>query len=139
MNFIDDQDQSMDEDQEITGINITPLVDVMLVLLVIFMVTASYIVNASVKINLPEMSEASLGESDGENRAVLLIDSNSDVYFEGQKLEKETISEFVKSKDIRSVIISADKSVPHGDVIDLMNRVKKAGVAEFSVDVQVVK
>ena len=139
MNFIDDQDQSMDEDQEITGINITPLVDVMLVLLVIFMVTASYIVNASVKINLPQMSEAGSSESEAENRAVLLIDSNSDVYFEGQKLEKESIAEFIKSKDIRAVIISADRSVPHGNVIELMDRVKKAGVAEFSVNVQVVK
>ena len=50
------QDQ---DDEEITAINVTPLVDVMLVLLVIFMVTASYIVNRSVNIQLPKMQTSS--------------------------------------------------------------------------------
>ena len=137
MDYIDDQ--NIDDDQEITGINITPLVDVMLVLLVIFMVTASYIVNSSVKIDLPQISEASSDEEGRENKAVLIIDKDSSVYYEGTKIEKEELVDFIKSKDISSVIISADRSVPHGEVIDLMDRVKQAGVSSFSVDVQVKK
>lgn len=139
MSFINDQDQSIDDDQEITGINITPLVDVMLVLLVIFMVTASYIVNSSVKIDLPQISQSSSEEGSREDKLVLLIDKDSFVYCDGKKIEKEQIKEFIKSKNTHSVIISADRSVSHGDVIDLMDKIKQAGVSSFSVDVQVKK
>lgn len=134
-----DLDHQDENDQEITGINITPLVDVMLVLLVIFMVTASYIVNASVKIDLPQISSEASGQELDSSSAVFLMDEKSAIYYEGQLVDKEQLGSLVKSNQIKSVIISADKRTPHGDVMDLLDRVKQAGVVDFSVDVEVKK
>ena len=72
------------EEEEITGINITPLVDVMLVLLIIFMVTTSYIVHRSIVVNLPK---ATTGENviTTKNLAFVL-DKNSILYLDGKKI-----------------------------------------------------
>src|SRR5690349_24303905 len=75
-----------DEDQGrmITGINVTPLVDVMLVLLIIFMVTASYIVNQTINVNLPK---ADTGENSPKSKNLaFVLDSKSQLYLDGEPI-----------------------------------------------------
>ena len=123
------------DSEEITGINITPLVDVMLVLLIIFMVTASYIVSGSIKVVLPEVS--SVSEQDkASSSAVFLLDKENTIYFEGKIIQLSDVEKLIKDKKISSAIISADRNVLHGSVIELMDVIKKAGVSDFSVDVE---
>ena len=81
-----------EDDEEITGINVTPLVDVMLVLLIIFMVTANYIANQSIPLQLPK---AETGEDPGGVNLNFSIDRNSQVYLDGNKISLEALGAFL--------------------------------------------
>ena len=71
-----------DSDDEITGINVTPLVDVMLVLLIILMVTATYIVNRSINVNLPK---ADTGENNDKTKNLaFVLDAKNQLYLDGK-------------------------------------------------------
>ena len=62
---------NIDDDDEITGINVTPLVDIMLVLLIIFMVASNYIVKEAIEVNLPKAATGE--EMNTENKSIALI------------------------------------------------------------------
>jgi biopolymer transport protein ExbD len=82
-----------DGDDEITGINVTPLVDVMLVLLVIFMVTATYIVNQSINVNLPE---ADTGETiEKVKNLAFVIDAEGNLFLNGNPVEYKELPELI--------------------------------------------
>src|SRR6186713_2864598 len=80
-----------DGDDEITGINVTPLVDVMLVLLIIFMVTATYIVNQSINVNLPKTDTADAADEKTKNLAFVL-DAKSQLFLNGDAITFEDIA-----------------------------------------------
>ena len=109
-----------DDDEGITGINVTPLVDVMLVLLIIFMVTANYISNPGIDLNLPE---AETGAGIEKSELALTIDKNSVVYVNGKALSEAELLEVVKAKKAENpkiqATIAADQTTPHGAVIKL--------------------
>ena len=130
--------QDNDED-EITGINVTPLVDVMLVLLIIFMVTATYIVNQSINVNLPK-SQTSQEIPPGNNLSFVL-DKDSILYLNGDKLDFANVDSIIakeKAKGDRplAALIAADKTTPHGAVIKLIDAVRKAGITDFAINVE---
>jgi biopolymer transport protein ExbD len=128
-----------DDDGLIAGINVTPLVDVTLVLLIIFMVTAKIIVSQGMPMDLPK---AASGESmqtvfsveltvDGKTR----VDSNVVVGDEAiAPLAREAKA---KTKDLRAVI-RADRKVEHGRVIHVLDLLKRAGVAKIAFAVSPV-
>jgi len=127
---------AQDADDAITGINVTPLVDVTLVLLIIFMVTAKIIVSQSVPLDLPKA--ASGAEIQVIFSIVLaangtaMVDSvpipNDDAIF---SLAKDA---HAKNNEMRAVI-KADSSVPHGRVIHVLDLLKQAGVAKIAFGV----
>jgi len=128
-----------DDDGLIAGINVTPLVDVMLVLLIIFMVTAKIIVSQGMPMDLPK---AASGESlqtvfsveltmDGKTR----VDSTAVASDEAiSPLAREAKA---KTKDLRAVI-RADRKVEHGRVIHVLDLLKRAGVAKIAFAVSPV-
>ncbi len=126
-----------DGDDEITEINVTPFVDVMLVLLVIFMVTANYIVNQSINVNLPE---AATGESTGNKNLAFVLDQQSNLYLDGQPLEFSAIDAAIRQRrtgaEPLQAVIAADEKTPHGSVIKLIDAVKKNGITEFAINVE---
>src|SRR5580704_14350151 len=87
MASLSDGDQDGDDDGGgmISGINVTPLVDITLVLLIIFMVTATYIVRQAIQIDLPRAANA--GESTGTTLAVMLT-KDGDIYLDGHKSDE---------------------------------------------------
>ena len=95
---------NMDEDEGITGINVTPLVDVMLVLLIIFMVTANYIQNDSIGLNLPK-SETGSGNTKPSGLE-FTIKADGGILPKSQKIEfasiKDIIEEEKKNNQTRS-------------------------------------
>jgi biopolymer transport protein ExbD len=121
-----------DEDL-ISGINVTPLVDVTLVLLIIFMVTAKIIVSQGMPMDLPK---AASGEelqtvfsvelsADGQTR----VDSQG---VPGDEAIRELAKKaHLKNKDLRAVI-RADKKVEHGRVIHVLDLLKQAGIAKIA-------
>ena len=125
------------DDDLISGINITPLVDIVLVLLIIFMVTATYIVRAAIEIDLPRAAHG--GEATGTTLAVVLTRDGA-IYLDGvrrseEELAARTREAVVKDRDTRA-IISADKASLHGAVVRVIDVVKGAGVSRFAINIE---
>ena len=125
------------DDEMISGINVTPLVDITLVLLIIFMVTASYIVKESIQIDLPRAAHA--GESVGTTLAVVLT-AQGDISLDGvmrteEELRARTREAVARSKDTRAVI-SADRRSFHGAVVRIIDLVKGEGVSKFAINIE---
>lgn len=129
-----------DTDEEITDINVTPFVDVMLVLLVIFMVTASYITRARIDINLPDASTAEGGE---EKALAFTVDKDSNVFIDGERVLSEDLDSRLQQEKAKSgtisAEISADKATPHGSVIKLIDTMRKNGINDFAIAVERTK
>lgn len=123
-------------DDAITGINVTPLVDITLVLLIIFMVTASYIVKESIEVDLPRA--ASGGETVGPTLS-FAVDKAGALYLDGQPVTRDAARAAVrtalrKSPEARA-LIGADKAVAHGDVVSLIDLVKTEGLTRFAIQI----
>jgi biopolymer transport protein ExbD len=123
-------------DEEIVGINVTPLVDVVLVLLVVLMVTAGYIASRAIPVDLPK---AATGETVPQTLA-LSIDQNGALYLDGQAVgEPEARSRIAARKaarpDVRAVI-AADGRVAHQRVIRVIDLLRQEHVTEFALDVR---
>ena len=129
-----------DEDGLISGINVTPLVDVILVLLVIFMVTARIIHSQGMPMDLPK---AAKGEQVQTIFSVELtadkktfVDSNE--VANDDAILKLAQSAFAKNKELRAVI-RADKKVEHGRVIHVLDLLKRTGIAKIAFAVSPVE
>jgi biopolymer transport protein ExbD len=124
-------------DDAITGINVTPLVDITLVLLIIFMVTATYIVKESIEVDLPRAAQG--GETVGQTLA-FVIDRAGTLYLDGQPVNDAAARAAVRSAVARSrearAIIGADKAVTHGRVVELIDLVKGEGLTRFAIQVE---
>jgi biopolymer transport protein ExbD len=124
---------SNDDDDVITGINVTPLVDVMLVLLIIFMVTARIIVSQGMPMDLPK---AASGESIQTVFSVELTVDGKTVVDSVHVASDDAISGLAKhakekNKDLRAVI-RADSKVEHGRVIHVLDLLNRAGVSKIA-------
>ena len=115
-------------------INVTPFVDVMLVLLIIFMVTAP-LLQYGVEVDLPESSREPLEIP--KEQVVLSIDKDRTIYVDryktslselGQKLEA-----IYKGKQKREIFLQADKSVPYGFVVQTMAVIRAAGIDQMGL------
>ena len=128
---------TQDHDDEITTINVTPLVDVTLVLLIIFMVTATYVVKQAIEVDLPRA--ASGGEIVGPTLAFAL-DRDGRLFLDGAPASPEGARAAVRAAVARSAearaIISADRAVSHGRVVELIDLVKREGLTRFALDVE---
>ena len=113
----------------VSQINVTPLVDVMLVLLIIFMVTAPIILQG-VEVSLPKVRAAALpGE---EQQFVVSITRGREIYLNDRRLSADELTEKLKAiaaeRPDRQVFIRADEQVPYGDVVRTMAAIKAAGI-----------
>ena len=121
----------------ISAINVTPLVDVMLVLLVILMVASSVIVAQTLKVQLPK-AHATDGTAD-KQATVQLFKNGMIRWNEQQITDKELpgkIKEALAADPEASLVVSADKEVQHGQVVHVMDLAKMAGVTKFAINVQ---
>ncbi|MCF8110352.1 MAG: protein TolR [Desulfobacteraceae bacterium] len=122
-------------DSLLSDINVTPFVDVMLVLLIIFMVAAPMMVQG-VDVSLPETKSASQLETEREplvisidkDLKVRINDNEVGVELLGEKLEK-----IFENRASREVFLKADKSVPYGRVAMVMSEIKSSGVKKLGV------
>jgi biopolymer transport protein ExbD len=125
-----------DDVQMIVGINVTPLVDITLVLLIIFMVTASYIVSPAIKVDLPK---AASGSDQTKTTLAVTIAKDGAVFLNGERSSDAGIVAYIggelpKNPELQA-IIAADKAVSHGDVIHIIDLVKRSGVHKFALNV----
>jgi biopolymer transport protein TolR len=115
-------------------INVTPLVDVMLVLLIIFMVTAP-IIQQGVEVNLPKVKAAALPGK--EEQFIVSITRSREVYLNDTRISPEQLSEKLKAISVerpnRQVFLRADDAVPYGEVVRTMAAIKAAGIEDVGM------
>jgi biopolymer transport protein TolR len=116
------------EYRPMADINITNLVDVMLVLLIVFMISAPMI-QAGIDIALPKASESPQDVSGG---IIVSIDKKQTIYIDNYQVTQNEFESRLKTirdvKKFRPIYIRADRSVPYGIVIELMGHIKKMGI-----------
>ena len=129
-----------DDDGLITGINVTPLVDITLVLLIIFMVTTTYIVNPSIKVDLPKAATA---EETTPSTVSVVLTVGGGLYLNGRETTEEALAAEVRrrvaEKPNLQVVIAADKDTRHGRVIHVVDLVKSMGVTRFAISTEPVE
>ena len=122
---------------EITGINVTPLVDIVLVLLIIFMMTASYIVTPAIKVNLPKAASA---EATVQSTLALVLTKEGDLFVNNDKVDYDQLRAFVKKERALhpevEAIIAADASITHGKVVGLIDLIKSEGIVKFALNTE---
>ncbi len=139
-----DDDLGLDEGGGFNDINITPLTDIFLVLLIIFMVTSSVIVNTSsgakagLKVNLPAGGSADVATQSTDMSVAILEDGRlvlgGDVVT-ADELKKAFESAKTTNPDTM-VIVQADQGVPHGKVVEVMELAKGAGLGQLAIGVR---
>ncbi len=126
-----------DDDDVLSTINIVPFVDIVLVLLIIFMLTSAAIAKASIKVELPNAATAGTKVESTLN-FVLTADGRLEV--DGAPMSKAQAAALVRREKKKNpkvqAVISGDKSVDYGLVMDLIDLVKQNGVVSFALDVE---
>jgi biopolymer transport protein TolR len=121
-------------DRLMSDINVTPFVDVMLVLLIIFMVTAPMMIQG-VDVTLPEATSAPM-TSENE-QLIVTIDKKNQVYINdfrvGAENLKEKLLQIMKNRQDQEVYLRADKTVSYGMVVYVMSEVKGAGIEKLGM------
>ncbi|MBU4344554.1 MAG: protein TolR [Desulfobacteraceae bacterium] len=120
--------------QLMSDINVTPFVDVMLVLLIIFMVTAPMMMQG-VNVSLPQTTSEPLPSK--EDHIVITVDSNNRIYINDYHVTldflKEKLIKIFEGRGDREVYLRADKGIPYGIVVRVMSEIKKAGIEKLGM------
>jgi biopolymer transport protein TolR len=129
---------SSGSDEEVfSGINVTPLVDVVLVLLIIFMLTAPVIYQNAIKVQLPK---AASGETSQKSPMSFTLTKTGELLLGEERIDWTTLTQ--RLADLgptikeQTAIVSADEATPHGSVIRLMDVLRQAGLTQFALQVQ---
>ena len=122
------------ESKLVSEINVTPLVDVMLVLLIIFMVTAPML-QMGIDVNLPRVKSKSIDV--GEEKLILTINNKKEIFINKYKASidnlKPKLESIFASRIDREIFMRADEKVPYGFVVKVMSEVRKAGVDKLGM------
>jgi biopolymer transport protein ExbD len=121
------------DDGMMAELNVTPLVDVMLVLLVIFIVTAPLIVPQSMKVNLPKTQ--AVAQQDQAKNIQLIISANGEAMLDNQIVDDELLAAELRrlsTEPKTQLQINADKTVPYGRIAEIMAMAQANGVTKLS-------
>ncbi len=119
----------------ISNINVTPLVDVMLVLLIIFMITAPML-TAGINVDLPE-TNSSLVIPEQDEPLTISVDKNNDIYILKTKIDKNNLAEklkaITKEKLDTRIFIRGDKNISYGDIVKVFVEITNAGFTKVAL------
>lgn len=125
------------DEEVISGINVTPLVDVVLVLLVIFLMTAPVLYQSAIKVQLPK---AATGEEAAKSPLNFTVNSTGEVFWNSDQLSWEELDKRLAALGQQApettAMISADQATPHGNVIKLMDALRQHGLTRFALNVE---
>ncbi|MCF6156925.1 MAG: biopolymer transporter ExbD [Candidatus Brocadia sp.] len=110
-------------------INLTPMVDMLFLILLFFLVTSSFIEQPNIKLELPSTKYASTGKIE---ERVLTISRDGKLFFQNEPVERKNLVSVLKNafskQDEKTLILRADKNVSYGTVVDIMDAAKGAGL-----------
>lgn len=120
----------------IVGINVTPFVDITLVLLIIMMVSSTYIVSQALKVELPKSASS---DETTSRTYVVTITGGGDLSFNDQPVTLDALREQLKAasadKEVQ-LVITADRVAQHGRVVEVIDTAKQANVTKFAINVE---
>jgi biopolymer transport protein ExbD len=120
----------------IAAINVTPLVDVVLVLLVILMVASTYIVAQTLKVHLPK---AKMSDGTAEKPNTVQLMKSGELRWNEQPVVENDLEKLmqtaVAAEPEMSLVVSADKEAMHGQVVHIMDLAKVAGITKFAINI----
>jgi biopolymer transport protein ExbD len=121
----------------IVGINVTPMVDIVLVLLIIMMVSATYIVSQSLKVELPKTASS---DDTVSKTYVVTITKDGQFLFNDKAVTKADLPAILRgakaeSKDL-NLVITADEHAHHGNVVGVIDAAKVEGITKFAINVE---
>jgi len=123
---------------DLAEINVTPLVDVMLVLLIIFMITAPMLTQG-LNVKLPSAEGKNLAVASSQPAKITII-ANGAVYIDGDPAGSTnldaTLGPMLRTRRVKSALLEADKSVPYGRVVAVLDILNRAGVEHLGVVTQ---
>jgi biopolymer transport protein ExbD len=120
----------------IVGINVTPFVDIALVLLIIMMVSSTYIVSQALKVELPKTATS---DEKVTRTYVVTISKNGDLLFNDKPTgvkELEAQLKAARAGEDVNLVVSADQGALHGRVVEIIDTAKLAGVTKFAINVE---
>lgn len=115
--------------QALSEINVTPFVDVMLVLLIIFMVTAP-LLQQGIDINLPQAKGKELSPTE---RIVITIKKDGKMYLDKTTVTLKTLTAKLSKRTNKEVFLKADKDVPYGVVVTVMGELREVGIEKLGM------
>ncbi|MFA5480657.1 MAG: biopolymer transporter ExbD [Candidatus Muiribacteriota bacterium] len=121
------------EEENVTDINISPLIDMMFLLLIFFIVTASFVQESGVEINRPQASSAVMLEREN---IIIGIDSSNRIFMGGNEVDLSQIRTLVSASirnEKRAVVVVADEKSLSGKVIQIVDESRLAGAENVSV------
>jgi biopolymer transport protein ExbD len=127
-----------DQDQPIAEINVVPLVDIILVVLIIFMVTAPLVLKPTIDVDLPQ---ASSGETKEAPKSIeVVINKAGDLYLEGSPVSldqlKSTVTLEAEKNSESSVVLTADKDVTLNGLTTIIDAIKGSGIKKVGFSIQ---
>jgi biopolymer transport protein TolR len=126
-----------DSDEMITGINVTPLVDVVLVLLVIFMITAPVIYQGAIKVELPKAASGDKTEHITMKFSLLL---DGGIRLGNDSITSDKVPALIKQAidqdPTANAIVAADRNLAHGTVVSFIDMLKTNGMNRFGIAVE---
>ena len=126
-------------EDEIVGINVTPLVDIVLVLLIIFMVTANMIVRETVEVDLPSPAPAA-AKQDDLPPVMVVMDKDANLFIDGVAVPQgdllTKLKEAGKNDPKARAVIDADPDLNYANVVNLIDMVKEAGISKFALNLK---
>lgn len=127
---------AQNDEDIIASINITPLVDIFLVLLIIFMITSSVIDQREIALQVPKAANAG---QQAPKASGLIVDKDGNAYLDGQKLDTASIAAVLRAAVARDpehqVLIGADRDLKYQSVVDFIDLVRGAGVTKYALKV----
>lgn len=116
-------------------LGITPLIDIVFLLLIFFMLTSHFHVASGIPIRLPKVAQKAYDKQ--QHKVILVIDKSGRTYFKGDRIElKEfdlALKGLVEKDGPVHLLLEADKSVKHGRVVQIMDLAKRAGVSSIII------
>jgi biopolymer transport protein ExbD len=125
---------SLDVADEEASIDMTPMLDVVFIMLIFFIVSTTFVRDEGVEIDRPSASSGQQQKTEG---VVVAIDSNGEAWLDQKKISISALEQQLQSKiakdSLSSVLIKADKQTPTGDLIKILDLIKTTGISQVAV------
>ncbi len=125
-----------EEEEILSSINITPLVDIFLVLLIIFMITSAVVDQREIKVSLPKAAHAG---DQAPKASGLVLDSVGAMYLDGQPSDSAAVTDALRREvaadSAYQVLIAADENLPYRTVVKAIDLVRGSGISKYALKV----